>query len=108
MNALLMTIDLMLVTCVIYYSVQIQNALWPSDGSGMTRTTRQWLTLRFAKYDHILMGAAMTGLHGLVALLLAIFSMPYATLAVCLCAGWNSARLMQALASIKYQRFSTY
>ena len=108
MNALLMTIDLILATGAIYFSVQLQNALWPRDGSGMTRVTRQWLSLRLARYDHILMGAAMTSLHGLVALLLAIISMPYAALVVCLCAGWNSARLMQALASIKYQRFSTF
>jgi hypothetical protein len=105
MNALLMTIDIMLSSAAIYYSVQLRNVLFPKSGIGMSRHARQWLTLHVAKYDHILMGALVTGLHGLLALALAIFYMPYAALVVCICAGWNSAAVMQALASIKFDKF---
>lgn len=104
MNALLMTIDLLLASAAIYGSVQLRNVLFPKHGDGMTRQTRMWLTLYVVRYDHILMGALVTSLHGLIALFLAFSSLPYAALAVCLCAGWNSAATMQALASIKFAK----
>jgi len=99
MNVLINAVDFILAGLAIYASVALSNVLYPHRSS-LSRKARQSL-LPFTRYDHILLGAAVVGVHGLLAIAAAVAWLPYTALILSLTSFIDAAMVMRTLASLK-------